>query len=296
MPNIGFVLTSGQAESSCSSSAHHRCISLSILKSLGRSTVSQNAGLAAATIQVYHRPFRPLSTNYIVRFMRVNLFLEHLLSVEAETRNLLAPGDRSFERGLKQELSKILEEAEFYFGPRDTSYELREPLITECFTARVVVYPFRFARIYLSNDSKIDPQMASYELSHEAIHVLGPSFAVAPTMLEEGLATYFSLRYVNRVHGLGWQNTSDPKYDAALRGVNTLLAKNEFLIKELRTRQPVISKIDEQLLVEVAGVEHNLAKLLSADFHTYGSKPDPLTEYATQGAQRVITSLRSIWD
>ena len=34
----------------------------------------------------------------------------------------------------------------------------------------------------------------------------------------------------------------DPKYDAALRAVSALLAKNEFVIKELRARQPVIFK------------------------------------------------------
>lgn len=236
------------------------------------------------------------SDDYIFNSMSVVWFMEHLLSMEAEGKNLLAPGDRSYARTLKQELLKILEEAEFYFGPRDSSYELREPLITECFTANVVVYPFRFARIYLSNASKIDRQMASYELSHEAIHLLGPAYAVGPTMLEEGLATYFCLRYVNRVHGLGWQNTSDPKYNAALRGVSTLLAGNEFVIKELRAHQPVISKIDERLLVEVGGIDHILAKFLSADFQSYGRTPTSWSDYAIQGAQSVVTCLRSIWD
>ncbi len=228
--------------------------------------------------------------------MRVLWFMELLLTVEAEAKYLLTARDRSYERSFNQELLKILEEAESLFGPRDSAYELREPQITECFTANVVVYPLRFARIYLSSNSTIAPHLASYELAHEAIHLLGPAYAVPPTILEEGLATYFSLRYVNRVYGLGWQNTSDPKYDAALRAVSTLLAKNELVIKELRARQPVISKIDERLLVEVAGIELSLAKFLCADFQSYGRTPSQWSEFATQGTERVVTCLRSIWN
>ena len=228
--------------------------------------------------------------------MRILWFMEHLLAMEAEAKYLLAARDRSYERSLKKELSKILEEAEVLFGPRISSYELREPLISECVVANVVVYPFRFARIYLSSESKTDRQLASYELAHEAIHVLGPAYAVAPTILEEGLATYFSLRYMNRVYGLAWQSTSDRKYDAAMRAVSTLLAKNEFVIKELRARQPVISKIDVNLLVEVAGIELSLAKFLCADFQSYGRRPSTWSEFSVQSAQRLVTYLRSIWD
>ena len=228
--------------------------------------------------------------------MRVLWFMEHLLTVEAEAKYAVSAKDRSYERSLKEELVRILEEAELLFGPRDSSYQLREPLITECFTANVVVYPFRFARIYLSSNSKIDRQLASYELAHEAIHVLGPSYSVGPTNLEEGLATYFSLQYVNRLYGLGWENTSDPKYDAAMRAVSTLLAKNELVIKDLRSRQPVISKIDEQLLVDVAGVEPALAKFLCSDFQSYGQEPSPLSERATRAAQVFVDGFRSLWN
>ena len=220
--------------------------------------------------------------------------MEHMLAMEAEAKSLLVSSDGSYQQTLMEELVKIFEEAENLFGPRDCSYQLREPLITECFTANVVVYPFKFARIYLPGNCKLDRHLASYNLSHEAIHVLGPAYAVAPTILEEGLATYFSLRYVNRVYGLGWEETTDPKYDAARRGVVSLLAKNEFVIKELRTRQPVISKIDEGLLVEVAGIEPDLAKFLAADFQSYGRKPTPLSERAARGAQIFVNGFRSI--
>lgn len=222
--------------------------------------------------------------------------MEALLTMEAEAKNLLAPRDHSYERSLKKELVKILEEAEFLFGPRDGSYELREPLITECYIACVLVYPFGFARIYLPSSVKKDRQLASYLLAHEAIHVLGPAFAQPPTILEEGLASYFSLRYWNRVYGLACESTSDPKYDAALRAVSALLDKNEFVIKQLRARQPVISKIDERLLVEVAGIELSDAKFLCSDFHTFELEPSPWNEQVTRGAQLFVNGCRSIWD
>ena len=228
--------------------------------------------------------------------MHTVLFMEALLTMEAEAKNLLAPRDRSYERSLKNELVKIFEEAEFLFGPRDRSYELREPMITECYIACVLVYPFRFARIYLPNIVKKDRQLASYLLAHEAIHVLGPAFAQSPTILEEGLASYFSLRYWNRVYGLACESTSDPKYDAALRAVSALLAKNEFVIKELRARQPVISRIDEQVLVEVAGIEQGQAKFLCSDFHTFELEPSPWNEPIKRGAQLFVNGCRSIWD
>ena len=194
--------------------------------------------------------------------------MEDLLAIEAETKFLLAAGDRSYEQTLMQELLRIFKEAEHLFGPRDASYQLSIPRITECATSRTYIFgPLRKTRIYLSRDSKIKPWLASLELAHEAVHVLSPvGFGLAPTILEEGLAEWFAQRYVNRVHGLSFERGSNPKADAVMLAVSTLLAKDEFVIKHLRTRQPVISKIDEKLLVEVTGIELSQAKFLCTDF------------------------------
>jgi hypothetical protein len=67
------------------------------------------------------------------------------------------------------------------------------------------------------------------------------------------------------------------------------------VIKTLRTRQPVIAKIDEKLLVEVAGIERTEAKFLCTDFLSYWRTPSPLGEFAAQGAERLAACLRSIW-
>ena len=230
--------------------------------------------------------------------MRVLSFMEQLLAIEAETKYLLPASDHSFEQTLMQELLRIFEEAELLFGPRDASYQLSIPRITECANARSFIFgPLRISRIYLSRDSKTKPWIASVELAHEAIHVLSPvAFGRSPTILEEGLAEWFAQRYVSRVHGLVFERGSDPKADAVMLAVSTLLAKNKSVIKDLRTRQPVISKIDEKLLVQVAGIELSHAKFLCTDFLSYWRTPSPLSKFASQGAERLGACIRSIWD
>ena len=207
----------------------------------------------------------------IVRPMPVLHFMENLLAVEAEAKYLLAPSDRSREQALMQELLRIFKEAERVFGPRDTSYQLSVPRLTDCASSRTYFFrPLRMTRIYLSRESRTKPDVASLELAHEAIHVLSPvALGGTLTILEEGLAEWFAQRYVNRVHGLVFEMGANPKADAVMRAVTRLLAKNELVIKQLRTRQPVISKIDEKLLVEVAGVELSQAKFLCTDFRNY---------------------------
>lgn len=207
--------------------------------------------------------------------MRVLGFMENLLALEAEMKYLLAADGRSYEQTLMQELLRIFKEAELQFGPRDTSYQLSIPRITECHNSRTfILRPLRMARIYLSRDSKTKPWIASLELAHEAIHVLSPAaFGRGPTILEEGLAEYFAQRYAGRVHGLTFERGANPKADAVMRAVSTLLAKNQFVIKNLRTRQPVISKIDEQLLVEMTGIDRSQARFLCTDFLRYWRAP-----------------------
>lgn len=197
--------------------------------------------------------------------------MENLLAIEAEAKYLLAASDRSYEETLLQELLRIFEEAEVLFGPRDASYELSVPRITECASARSFIFqPLRKARIYLSRDARTKPWIASLELAHEAIHVLSPApFGSGPTILEEGLAEYFAQKYADRIHGLTFERACDAKADTVMRAVSTLLAKNQYLIKQLRTRQPVISKIDEKLLVEVAGIELSQARFLCTDFKRF---------------------------
>ena len=203
--------------------------------------------------------------------MRTLRLMEDLLAIEAETKFLLSAGDRSREEALMQELLKIFKEAEVLFGPRDTAFQLSTPRITECASSRTyIIRPLGITRIYLSREARSKPWIASLELAHEAIHVLSPAaLGSGPTVLEEGLAEWFAQRYADRIHGLTFERGADPKADAVMTAVSALLAKNQFVIRDLRTRQPNISKIDEKLLIQVAGVEPAKAKFLCSDFKGY---------------------------
>jgi hypothetical protein len=200
--------------------------------------------------------------------------MENLLAIEAEAKVFLSASDRSHEQTLMQELMRILKEAELLFGPRDSSYQLSIPRLTECTSSRSFIFrPLRMTRIYLSRESRTKPWVASLELAHEAVHVLSPGWP--PTVLEEGIAEWFAQRYADRVHGLSFERGVNRKADAVMRAVSNLLAKNESVIRNLRTRQPVISKIDEKLLVEVAGIGLSEAKFLCSDFKNYFRTPSP---------------------
>jgi len=223
-------------------------------------------------------------------------FMERLLLLASEAESLAGWKNRSYERTLKQEMLKIVEEAELWFGPRDRSYELLEPRISESFYATPAIYPFRKIRIFLTREAKLAPYYATYELAHEVVHVLSPVMMLRPILLEEGLATYFSYKYVKRIHNVQFETTGDRHYDAAFRAVSRLMAKNEFVIKELRAHQPVISKIDVKLLVEVAGIDLDLAKLLCTDFLNYRRPPVSWTAGATQTAQLFARGVQSLWD
>src|SRR6185369_5489991 len=203
--------------------------------------------------------------------MRALRFMEDLLAIEAETKFLLAPGDRAYEQKLMEELLRIFKEAELLFGPRDDSFQLSVPRVTECASSRTyIIRPLRMTRIYLSRESRTKPWKASLELAHEAIHVLSPiGFASGPTILEEGLAEWFAQRYVDRVHDMEFERGANPKADAVMQAVSNLLARDQLVIKKLRTREPVISRIDEKLLVAVAGVDPSKAKFLCTDFKSY---------------------------
>ena len=229
--------------------------------------------------------------------MRVLRLMEDLLAIEAEAKSLLSADDHSHQQTLMQEFLRIFKEAELLFGPRDASIQLAIPRITECATSRTfILRPLRMARIYLSRDSRIKPSIASVELAHEAVHVLSPVvFGGSLTILEEGLAEWFAQRYVKRIHGLVFERGSDPKADAVMQAVSTLLAKDELVIKKLRTRPPVISKIDEKLLVEVAGIEPRHAQFLCTDFQSYWRTSSSWSGIAGQSAERLAACLRSIW-
>ena len=91
---------------------------------------------------------------------------------------------------------------------------------------------------------------AHYQLAHESIHLLSPTGVPnSSNVLEEGLATMFSYRFVRDTFGLDWSRSGDARYDAAASAVEQLLTIEPTAIARLRTHQEVISRIDAPLLL-----------------------------------------------
>jgi hypothetical protein len=220
-------------------------------------------------------------------------FMENLLRIEAEAKYFLGATDRDYEQKLMDELSTIIEYAEYQLGPRDRSYELLPPRISECGCAHPYIYPFRKIRIYLTSHAA-DRFVAARQLAHEAVHVLGPTPAWT-TVLEEGLGERFAESYMKRVYKLPVE-APNRWYDAAKHAVAPLLAQNEFVIKELREHQPQISKFDQKLLVEVAGIGPDHAKLLCTNFESSWLTASTWNEYAVQGAQTFAKGAKTYYE
>jgi hypothetical protein len=116
---------------------------------------------------------------------------------------------------LASRLGQILELAEKLYGDRDHSYTILGIYFT---TNAQPSHWFPGNRkdiiILLTKRCATDEREALFELSHEAIHLLSPTSGLNATNFEEGLATYFSIWYVN--HALRQPTTAayigSPKY------------------------------------------------------------------------------------
>lgn len=160
------------------------------------------------------------------------------------------PKSNSWSYTLASRLGQLLQSAEEQFGPRDMSYT---PLGFEFINEGPSIwYPgnCRHVVIRLSTLCADDPVRACYQLAHESIHLLSPTGGPNNTnILEEGLATVFSYRYIHKTFGLDWSRSGDARYDGAAAAVEKLLAIDAKSIIRLRAKQPVISQIDAPLIL-----------------------------------------------
>jgi hypothetical protein len=152
---------------------------------------------------------------------------------------------------LTSRLGNALSAAEELFGPRDMSWTI----LGFEFTADGprVWYPRPGSKqviIQLNTSVATDPDRAVYQLCHEVIHCLSPNGSKTANVLEEGLATYFSLWYPLQ-HGFQPTTVADQKYDKALSLTMQLLAIDRDLIKRVRTIQPNLSAVTAEQLINL---------------------------------------------
>jgi hypothetical protein len=106
------------------------------------------------------------------------------------------PVSRDALPSLTRQLGLFLEKAETQFGPRNMSFTL---LGIEFYDGpNRVTYPNTdrnqiVIQLSKESESRGNHDQALFQLAHETVHVLAPVDVGTSTVLEEGLATYFSL-------------------------------------------------------------------------------------------------------
>ena len=118
----------------------------------------------------------------------------------------------------------------------------------------------KYVCIALGSGARDDASEAVFQLAHEVIHVLSPTGGSHASVMEEGLATLFSLE-------ISRDNSPAKAYRAAYLpaayAVRKLLDHNPDAIKQLRLAEPEFRKItSEQILREFPGFDPTIARQL----------------------------------
>jgi hypothetical protein len=162
----------------------------------------------------------------------------------------------------------MLREAEGLYGIRDRSFtilgvEFREGVPQIWFPGDC-----NHIAIQLGTDALNDVNKALFQLAHECVHLLDPVIFPQASVLEEGLATTFSLAYVRRSNPS--YETGSAKYDAAHRRVEQLLTQYPDAIRHLREGGDRLSGFTaERLTGHCTGLSASAAEVLARQFHAW---------------------------
>lgn len=144
---------------------------------------------------------------------------------------------------MSSRLGDTLRKAQELFGGRDMDYTILgvEFVLTD---RPRIWYPGNCKNIIIQLDKHAleDIGQALYQLSHETVHCLSPKRKKIANVLEEGLATYFSVWYMQQSGFESWFPTLQ-EYKDAISLVKQLLAVDMELIKKVRQITPTISDI-----------------------------------------------------
>lgn len=155
---------------------------------------------------------------------------------------------------LGSRLGHMLNMAEKMFGPRDKSYTLLGVEFTEADNPSNW-YPGnrKDILIQITKACMTDEKRALYQLSHEVFHTLSPiGPGASSTVLEEGLAVYFSMHYMKAVgEPLSNGYISSQKYRMAYTAVLELYNKYpdaSSRIAKLRQSHANLTKVSAKAL------------------------------------------------
>jgi len=149
-------------------------------------------------------------------------------------------------------LESMLHEAEKEYGPRDQSWVVLGIAFEGPVPHLWFPKPGKRIIIKLSESAQNDLVRTYYQLAHECIHLLSPSGSYVVPVIEEGLATVYSERYIARELNFHYE-TPEPAYANAAALVRELLRTSPDAIAKLRSVEPAFTRLTEKTFVE-AGV------------------------------------------
>jgi hypothetical protein len=148
-----------------------------------------------------------------------------------------------------RELDRLLEQSEPQFGSRIEGWDFRGVILGD--ENRTLIHP-KTTKVFISLEqrSKDDIEWAQFQLAHESIHLLGPSFST--NILEEGWASHFSLynclvRQDRVSHFRAVIGAMGPRYAFALALYEEFLEEGG-TIRSIREVEPYVFKADGNLL------------------------------------------------
>ena len=171
-----------------------------------------------------------------------------------------------------EELNGLIEKAEGLYGPRDASwtfaginFDPAGPLVVPSSGSKTV-------QVFLTCPAETHPSLRSFQLAHEAVHLLSPCGQYKDaTMLEEGVAVRFSLigpAYAADPHYRFFaeqdirKNPKNKNYAEALNLVDRIRDGMPGAIKRLRSIEPSFGAMTPAFLVEQLGVDGAVARRL----------------------------------
>ena len=163
-------------------------------------------------------------------------------------------------------LNLALTELEVMFGKRNHS-RITLPVEVNVKSPQVFYPNDQTIQVKITDSCTKERYRAYYQLSHEAVHMLSPVKLGYATVLEEGVAVWFSHNFMSKHTSNIWSSSGDDKYDYAWKLVEQLLAESKSGLKDIRDRFGGFSPLTEASILEVIpSLDPKIARDLSKKF------------------------------
>jgi hypothetical protein len=163
---------------------------------------------------------------------------------------LAPPGATELRSTLASQLCRILIVAQQLFGERDATCMFLGFEFVNGAPRLLPQHDGKYLIIQLYLNAMHDPVQAYSQLAHEAIHMLSPRRMRAMSVLEEGLAYFFTNWYILDNFGVLPPQSELSSYDEALNLVDELMCMDGSGIKKMRMEEPTISHFTKELIMK----------------------------------------------